>query len=140
MEPGTLSIEDRKSQLIQWEKDRKHERSAVTFPVMYSFVTSFFLAIAIYSITVHWLNASLATVASIIAALIPLFYWLAAYLQTWGSYVERRLEDIEAKIDGRSPAYYIHEDYTSFRRQPLHERLDRIEEILSKRGLRWGGE
>ncbi len=60
----------------------------------------------------------------------PLWLCLASYLQTWGSYVERRIEDLEAKIDGRLPSYYMVEDDDKFADQPLHQRLARIERLI----------
>jgi hypothetical protein len=128
----THSTQERKAQLEKWEKDRKQERIAVLFPVLISFFTAFCLADGCYELAKHWVSNSLAAGLSVIAGLMPLFYWLATYLQTWGSYVERRLEDIEAKIDGRVPLYYVSEDGTTFCRQPLHERLERIESVLSE--------
>jgi len=128
----TLTTKERKTQLEKWEKDRKGERIAVLFPMLISFPTAFFLAIACYELAKHWVSDTFAAGLSVIAGLVPLFFWLTTYLQTWGSYVERRLEDIEAKIDGRVPLYYVREDETSFCRQPLHEHLERIESALSE--------
>ncbi len=128
----TLTAKERSTQLEKWERDRKGERISVLFPVLISFPTAFCFAIACYGLARHWVGDSLAAGLSVIAALMPLFLWLATYLQTWGSYVERRLEDIEAKVDGRAPSYFAKEDGTSFCRQPLHEHLERIESALSE--------
>lgn len=132
MKLQTLTPEERAGQLREWEEGRKIERFQILYTVLLSFLTSFFIASAIYAICRHWFGPPFASVCALIAAMVPLAVWLATYLQTWGSYVERLLEDIESKIDGRYPSYYHREDNCSFDRQPLHERLQRIEDILSK--------
>ena len=135
VDPGTLSVQDRTQQLRGWEESRKRERFQVVFTLFPTFFSSFALASITYWAVRHWSDSFFAASASVISALIPLFAWLASYLQTWGSYVERRLEDIESKIDGRHPYYYTQEDLGSFAHQPLHERLQRIETIVSQKPL-----
>jgi hypothetical protein len=55
-----------------------------------------------------------------------------AWLRIWGSYVERRLEEIEARINGDYPAYYTKESPDRIRRNGLHERLRDIENKLEE--------
>src|SRR4051812_8814228 len=121
VDPETISIEDRTRQLREWEESRKGERFQIVFTLILTFFSSFSLASFTYWAVSHWAGSFFAASASVISAMILLFAWLAIYLQTWGSYVERRLEDIESKIDGRFPSYYTREDFQSFVHQPLHE-------------------
>jgi hypothetical protein len=133
MKPQTLTVAERAQQLKSWEAGRKTERSMVVYTLCLAFPFCFCFADLVYSILTHWHWCSIpfAAVCALIAATCPLALWFARWLQTWASYVERRLEDIEAKIDGRSPSYYTSEGDSSFSSQPLHERLERIEALLT---------
>jgi hypothetical protein len=55
-----------------------------------------------------------------------------AWLRIWGSYVERRLEEIEARINGDYPTYYSQESPDRILRNGLHERLQDIENKLEE--------
>ncbi|MGA3131527.1 MAG: hypothetical protein ABSD59_12045 [Terracidiphilus sp.] len=55
---------------------------------------------------------------------------ILVWLRLWGAYVERRLEDVEARIQGDDPIYYCDDSTSRLLRNGLHERLERIEEKI----------
>ena len=57
---------------------------------------------------------------------------LIAWLRIWGAYIERRLEEIEARVNGDYPSYYTNESPDRILRNGLHERLSDIENKLEE--------
>ena len=126
-----LTPQERKSQLDAWEAGRKTERSHVVLTMWMTFPTCLIVASLTYWIATRFIKGMSADALATAVGVFPLWLWLARYLQTWGSFIERRIEDIEAKIDGRSPEYYISENHAKFSEQPLHAKLEAIEHLLN---------
>ena len=128
--PQTFNHEERRHQLESWQAGRRTEVGSV----VRSFILATFLSCivfgSVYSLCHHFFSEGYSLGVAVIISFAVLIIQTMVWLQTWGSYIERRLEDIEAKIEGRTPIYYTQHNNGDFSKQPLYERLERIEKIV----------
>jgi hypothetical protein len=95
----------------------------------------FFVFPAIWLVADWWHWASSVKFEIAFAAGVYLTSLIIIWLRIWGAYIERRLTEIEARVVDSRPYYYGSSDPSSdmedFDRNPLFERLDRIERWLN---------
>ncbi|HEY6414257.1 MAG TPA: hypothetical protein VIX42_11260 [Edaphobacter sp.] len=138
--PHTLSNEERKQQLEGWQASRRGEVSSVVWSFLLTVFTSCIVFVSVYGLCRHFFGEVYSVGVAAMLSIVPLVIRIAVWLQTWGSYIERRLEEIEAKIEGRSPVYYMQHDDGDFSKHTLYDRLERLEKIVDHIAVATTGE
>lgn len=128
--PQTFTYEERRNQLEGWQANRRTEVGSVVWSFIFTTFVSCMVFGSVYSLCHHFFSEGYSLGVAVVISVASLIIQTMVWLKTWGSYIERRLEDIEAKIEGRTPIYYTQHNDGDFSKHPLHERLERIEKIV----------
>jgi hypothetical protein len=122
-------MSDRSQELREWEKSRKGELWLDTIAHWTRSSGGLFVGAFLWEVSdqFHW--AAWWKFALVFGAGIYLTSKVITWLRLGGSYIERRLTEIEARIVNTKP-YYGGGDLESFDCNPLFDRLAAIEERL----------
>ena len=133
--PATVESSPRqahKALLAEWERNRRNEVWVDLYAHFWrcagglSIGSTLWWAIDYFSLSPAWhLVLAYCALAYIAGTII-------IWLRLEGSYLERRLENIEAAIHGDEPTYYTRETHHRWANNGLHEKLDRIEQVVRR--------
>jgi hypothetical protein len=127
-------LQGRSYELQEWDKNRKAELFLDLWAHFWRCSAGLVVAVSIWQL-LNYLKLS-----DMSGWRFALFYSCAAYiartvivwLRLWGSYIERRLEEMEARINGDWPSCYAKEAPDRVFRNGLHERLQQIESSIEQ--------
>ncbi len=128
------TLENRSVELEGWERKRRNEVSLDLFAHYCRLARVLIPIVILFPVLcyfkVPWLLFWGFTLAVI--ALARCSATLIVWLRLEGAFIERRLEEIEARVQGDYPTYYSRETPDRLKHNGLHEQLGRIEELLRR--------
>lgn len=125
-------IEARSGQLHDWEQSRIHEVHLDLYAHWNRSIPGVLAGTGIWA-GLNYLSVSSLSPWRFLLVSVLIVYLsgpIIVWLRLWGAYVERRLEEIEARIQGDNPIYYCDDSTSRLLYNGLHKRLDGIEEKL----------
>ena len=132
-EPSTqYRIDARQWELSDWERHRKDEVSLDLYAHWSRSIPGVLAGAGLWS-GLNYLSISLLSPWRFLIASVLVAYLLGriiVWLRLWGAFIERRLEESEARIQGDDPCYYQVDSTDRSLRNGLHDRLERVEEKL----------
>ena len=133
----TETLQNRSSELQKWERHRQNEVSLDLFAHYYRLARVLIPIVTLFAVLCYFKVPGLLFWGFTLAVFA--LVWCSAMLVVWlrleGAFIERRLEEIEARLQGDYPTYYTKEDPYRLEHNGLHEQLGRIEALLQGRGV-----
>jgi hypothetical protein len=130
----TETLQNRAAELQEWERKRQNEVSLDLFAHYCRLARVLIPIVILFAVLCYFKVPGLLfwcfTLAVI--ALARCSATLIIWLRLEGAFIERRLEEIEARLQGDYPTYYTKESPDRLERNGLHEKLGSIEELLRR--------
>lgn len=125
-------IDARKRELEGWERSRRNEVFLDLRAHFWRSAIGVIAALTVWQALNHFSVKPLSPWRFLVVSALAVYLLgvILFWLRIWGAYIERRLEEIEARIQGDEPSYYQVESTTRLLRNGLHDRLGRVEEKL----------
>ena len=130
----TETLQNRSAELQEWERNRQNEVSLDLFAHYWRLARVLIPIVILFAVVCYFKVPGLLfwgfTFAVI--ALARCSATLVIWLRLEGAFIERRLEEIEARLQGDYPTYYTRESPYRLEHNGLHEQLGRIEALLRR--------
>jgi hypothetical protein len=130
----TETLQNRSTELQEWERKRQNEVSLDLFAHYYRLARGLIPIVILFAVLCYFEVPGLLFWGFTLAVIA--LVWCSAMLVIWlrleGAFIERRLEEIEARLQGDYPTYYTRESPDRLEHNGLHEQLGRIEELLRR--------
>jgi hypothetical protein len=116
----------------QWERNRAAEVQIDLLANWMRILPCFLLSLVAIGFLCFWKNP----ISYFLIAAVAMFYIafvasrIIIWLRLWGAYIERRIEEIEAKLDGREPEFYCSRSPAA-EQNGLHKRFSDLEQLLA---------